>query len=108
MIFNKSVEFTGGALKELLISYAIQQQPTTVLSPRRNGIKERIHLTIADMLRWIMLTIKYDSEGAWQTELEAALQAIAWRLFPQYVVGLDTLQQIWHSAETWFSTKRSR
>ena len=73
-------EFTGSEFQELLSSYAIEQQPTTVLNPRSNGIKERMHLTMADMLRTMTLKVKNDNESVWKVELEAALQAIAWAM----------------------------
>ena len=36
-------EFTGREFQELLMSYEIEKQPTTVLNPRSNGIKERMN-----------------------------------------------------------------
>ena len=55
-------------------------EPTTVLNPRSNGIKKRMHLTMANMLRTMKFTVADDKEGTWRTKVDAALQAIAWAL----------------------------
>ena len=52
----------------------------TVLNPRSNVIKERMHLTMADMLRTMTFEVANDKEGTWRTEVDAELQAIAWVL----------------------------
>ena len=51
-----------------------------VANPQSNGIKERMHLTMVDMLRTIKFTVKDDSEAAWCTEVGSMLQAVAWAL----------------------------
>ena len=52
----------------------------TVANPQSNGIKERMHLTMADMLQTMKFIVKNDSEGAWRTEVDSMLQAVAWAL----------------------------
>ena len=51
VVCNNGGEFVGEEFQELLRSYAVEQVPTTVANPQSNGIKERMHLTMADMLR---------------------------------------------------------
>ena len=80
VICDNGGEFMGKEFQELLRSYAVEQVPTTVLNPQSNGIKERIHLTMADMLRTVKFTVKDDREGTWQTEIDTILQAVAWAL----------------------------
>ena len=80
VVMDNGGEFVGREFQELLSSYGIKHEPTTVLNPRSNGIKERMHLTMADMLRTMKFTVADDKEGTWRTEVDAALQAIAWAL----------------------------
>ena len=80
VIFDNGGEFIGKEFQELLCSYGIEQKPTTVLNQQSNGIKERMHLTMEDMLRTMTLTVPDELEETWRTELEAAMQAIAWAL----------------------------
>jgi transposase InsO family protein len=65
VIFDNGNEFLGQEFQELLQSYNITAVPTTVKNPRSNGIIERVHLTMGDML--CMMT--FTGEG-WFTELQ--------------------------------------
>ena len=80
MICDNGGEFAGREFQELLQSYAVEQVLTTVANPQSNGIKERMHLTMADMLRTMKFTVSDESEGAWRMEVDAALQAVAWAI----------------------------
>ena len=80
IVCNNGGEFVGREFQELLQSYAVEQVPMTVANPQSNGIKERMHLTMADMLRTMKFTVSDDSEGAWWTEVDAVLQAVAWAI----------------------------
>ena len=66
-------EFVGREFQELLSSYGIKHEPTTNLNPRSNGVKERMHLTMTDMLRTIKFKVTDAKEGTWRTEVDAAL-----------------------------------
>jgi len=80
VICDNGGEFIGREFQELLRSYAVKAVPTTVLNPQSNGIKERMHLTMADMLRTVKFTVKDDLEGTWRMEIDTILQAVAWAL----------------------------
>ena len=80
VIFDNGGEFTGREFQELLCSYGIERLPTTVLNPQSNGIKERMHLTMADMLRTMTFEITTEDEKMWRAEVQAALQAVAWAI----------------------------
>ncbi len=82
MIFDNGGEFTGGAFQELLHSYGIQPVPTTVRNPKSNGVIERSHLTMADMLR----TISFVGDD-WLIEAQRTLDAVAWAI--RTTVNLD-------------------
>jgi len=62
------------------LSYSIKQNPTTVLNPQSNGIKERMHLTMAEMLRTMTFEVANESKETWRTEVDVALQSVAWAL----------------------------
>jgi transposase InsO family protein len=75
VIFDNGGEFTGGEFQELLLSYGIQPVPTTMRNPKSNGVIERVHLTMADMLRTITFA------GAdWLLEAQRTLDAVAWAI----------------------------
>ena len=80
IIFDNGGEFTGREFQELLCSYGIERLPTTVLNPQSNGIKERMHLTMADMLRTMNFEIDTEDKKMWRAEVQAALQAVAWAI----------------------------
>ena len=80
VIYDNGGEFTGAEFQELLASYGIKRQPTTVMNPQSNGVKERMHLTMADMLRSMTFEVDDESERAWRNEAQIALQAVTWAL----------------------------
>ena len=88
VVFDNGGEFVGREFQELLCSYGIERKPTTVLNPQSNGVKERMHLTMADMLRTMKLEVPDDKDETWNTEVEAAMQAIAWALRTTVSTGL--------------------
>ena len=51
VICDNGGEFIGKEFQEILCSYAIKQVLTTLMNLQANGVKERMHLTMADMLR---------------------------------------------------------
>ena len=56
-------------------SYGIIAKPTAVKNPQANYMIERIHLTMAHILR----TIVFTGEN-WFDEFDALLQAVAWTI----------------------------
>ncbi|MFN9980872.1 MAG: hypothetical protein ACK53Y_13185, partial [bacterium] len=59
--------------QELLESYGIKPLATTVRNPRSNGVIERVHLTMGDMLRTMTF-----SGSDWFTDMQHTLDAVAW------------------------------
>jgi len=51
VIYDNGSEFIGFEFQELLESYGIEPQPTTVKNPQANSVIERLHLTLGDQLR---------------------------------------------------------
>jgi hypothetical protein len=49
--------------------------PTTVHNPKSNGVIERVHLTMGDMLRTITCT-----GTDWMLEVQRTLDAVAWAI----------------------------
>ena len=70
-------EFLGEELQELLLSYAIERELTTVLDPQSSGIMECMHLTMVDLLQTIEFTAKDDWKGTWRMEVNTFLQTVA-------------------------------
>ena len=50
-IHDNGKEFIGNEFEELLQSYGVISQPTTVKNPRGNAVHERAHLLMAELLR---------------------------------------------------------
>ena len=73
VIRDNGGEFTDNEFQELLQSYGIEAVPTTVKKPRVNSITERVHLTMADMLRCTI----FEGDN-WFTEANRNLQSVAW------------------------------
>ena len=74
-IHDNGGEFLGVEFQELLSSYGILSQATAVKKPRGKSVVERMHLTIADILR----TMEFDGLN-WQRELHSCLQAAVWAI----------------------------
>jgi hypothetical protein len=75
VIHDNGAEFTGSAFQELLSSYGIRAKSTSVRNPKSNGVIERVHLTMGDMLR----TMKF-SGNDWFQDLQRTLDAVAWAI----------------------------
>ena len=75
LIHDNGNEFNSLEFQELLQSYGIIAKPTTVKNPQANSMIERIHLTMADMLR----TLVFTGEN-WFDEFDASLQSVAWAI----------------------------
>lgn len=43
-------EFIGTGFEEILESYGVQSQPSTVKNPQKNGAHERMHLLVCEMI----------------------------------------------------------
>jgi hypothetical protein len=72
VVFDNGTEFTGSEFQELLNSYGIKPVPTTVRNPKSNGVIERVHLTMGDMLR----TMTFHGSD-WFADMQRALDAVA-------------------------------
>ena len=59
----------------MLSRYAIVAKPTTVKNPRANSVAERVHLTMADMLR----TQEFSGHD-WFEVMDQLLQSVAWAI----------------------------
>ena len=75
VIHDNGSEFIGMEFQEMLSSYGIKPEPTSVKNPRGNAIIERMHLTAGDMLR----TMEFDGAN-WFYELDRVLQIVAWAI----------------------------
>ena len=73
--YDNGSEFLGQEFQEMLTSYGIKRQPTTVKNPQANAILERVHLTMGDQLR--MASFSYET---WQQDVRAVCKATAWAL----------------------------
>jgi hypothetical protein len=75
VIHDNGTEFTGSEFQELLTSYGIKAKSTTVRNPMSNGVIERVHLTMGDMLRTMTF-----SGSDWFQDLQRTLDAVAWAI----------------------------
>ena len=50
-IHDNGKEFFGREFEEMLSSYGVKSKPTTVKNPQSNGVHERVHLVLCEMLR---------------------------------------------------------
>ena len=75
MIHDNGGDFNGFKFKELILSYGVESIPTIVKKTHFNSVTERVHLTIADMIR----TLNF-SEDDWFTEMDKALQIVSWTI----------------------------
>lgn len=75
VIYNNGTEFTGHKFQELLDSYGIKPIPTTVRKPKSNGVIERVHLTMGDMLQTMTF-----SGSDWFTDMQHTLDVVAWAI----------------------------
>jgi hypothetical protein len=75
VVYDNGTEFTGYEFQELLQSYGIKAVSTTVRNPRSNGVIERVHLTMGDMLRTMTF-----SGSDWFQDMQRALDSVAWAI----------------------------
>jgi hypothetical protein len=61
--------------QELLQSYGIKAVSTTIRNPKSDGVIERVHLTMGDMLR----TMSFSGQD-WFQDLQRTLDAVAWAI----------------------------
>jgi hypothetical protein len=73
VVFGNGSEFIGREFQEMLDSYGIKPVPTMVRNPKSNGVIERVHLTMGDMLRTMTFT-----GTDWFQEMQRALDAVSW------------------------------
>ncbi|KAG6608887.1 Pol Polyprotein [Phytophthora cinnamomi] len=71
VIHDEGPEFTGREFQEMLESYRIQSKPTSVENPQANGVLERVHQFVGNMIR----TTRIDQQ-AWIELLPAVAFAI--------------------------------
>jgi hypothetical protein len=75
VIHDNGTEFTGSEFQERLTSYGIKAKSTMVRNPKSNGVIERIHLTMGDMLHTMTF-----SGSVWFQDLQRSLDALAWAI----------------------------
>ena len=75
MIFDQGGEFDNAWLFTLCKRWHIKPEPITVRNPRANAIVERLHKTMADMLR-CQLVSKHDNDDPVNDMLSAAAYGI--------------------------------
>ena len=80
VIHDNGGEFNSNEFQELLESFSIKSEPTTVRNPQSNGILERMHLSIGDMLRTMDLEIEKRCPTEVQDVIDSMFQAAAWAL----------------------------
>ena len=80
VVYDNGKEFIGEEFQELLESYNIRGVPTTVKNPQSNGIVERMHLTLADMLHTMTVILDEDCPIKINDAIETMMQATAWIL----------------------------
>ena len=73
--YDNGKQFLGQKSQEMVTSYRIKQQPTTVKYLQANAILEQVHLTMGDQLRMALFLYK-----TWQQAVQAVCNATAWAL----------------------------
>ena len=75
--YDQGGEFTGNEFHELIISYGMKSKPSTSRNPQSNGVIERVHQTVHNMLRTFDLQIQaFDPIELWQGYLSDVAYAI--------------------------------
>ena len=75
--FDQGGEFTGNEFDELLDSYGIKPKPSTSRNPQSNGLIERVHQTLHNMLRTFDLQLQeFDPIEPWQGYLSTVAYSI--------------------------------
>lgn len=80
VVFENVGELCGNKFQELLESYSINAQPTMVKHSQANGVVERMHLTMGDMVCTMTVTVAKDDPIRIQDEIQTMLNAVAWGL----------------------------
>ena len=80
VIFDNGKEFVGEEFQELLESYAIRAVPTTVKNPQANGVVERMHLTLADILRTMTVEVEEECPIKVNDAINTMIQSAVWSL----------------------------
>jgi hypothetical protein len=75
VVYDNGTEFVGHEFQEMLQSYGIKPVATTVKNPKSNGVIERVHLTMGDMLRTMTF-----AGSDWFQDMQRALDAVAWAI----------------------------
>ena len=70
--------FIGEGFVEMLESYGVDSNPTTIKNSQSNGIQERMHLVLCEMLRTQHLIVPKGSTAA--REINSILQSTAWAM----------------------------
>ena len=79
-IFDKGGEFTGDDFQAMLYKHTIDPAGTTTKNPQANGICERMHSTVADILRVIMRTTTIKSGEQANQVIDNALATASYAL----------------------------
>ena len=75
-IHDNGEEFIGLGLNELLDCYGVKPKPTRVKNPQNNGLYERMHLILCEMLRSQKLFVPKQSTAT--REINRILQYVVW------------------------------
>ena len=84
-IHDNGGEFVGEEFQELLQSYDIQSNPTTVKNPQGNAINERAHLVMGEMIR-TMPTLQFNSHN--MLDIYETKRRVLLSQFARYVILL--------------------
>src|SRR5688500_15805739 len=105
--FDRGNGFIGKDFTKMLVTdYGIKRKPITIRNPQANGIVERIHQVIANMVRTYELETNYlDEDNPWKGILSATAFAVrstyhtTLKKMPgQLVFGRDMIFNIQHVA----------
>jgi len=77
-IHDNGGEFIGSGFQELLDSYGVKSKPTTVKNPQSNGLHERMHLVLCEILR--VQTLYVPKESTAEKDTNRILQYTAWAI----------------------------
>ena len=78
VVYDSGCEFTGHEFQELLNSYDIKPVQLTVKNPQANSLIERVHLTLADILR--IHKFQEDPRQQWEDQMQEILQHTAFAI----------------------------
>ena len=78
VIFDQGREFTGYEFQQMLHHHGIHARPTTIKNPQANAICERLHQTIANVLRPLLMENPPNNFEQATMVLDTALQTAAY------------------------------